>query len=426
MLNRVLIALIFVLLYIYIYIYYLNLNFEYLGFEINREFNLSNLLISVLVSVLPIFFYKENKKVSNVISSLIYLLLYVPTIITFSFAWKYQMLELYYIYFVFLVSMLIIFIPNQIYINGGKSVQKFKILDIRSLIFVSSALIIVFIIKFQSTMKIVTWGDEMYELREINSDLGLDFYSRYVSGWLVFVLMPFIFVYGLIYNNKGYLYIIAFFTLIMYMILAAKIVVLLPVFIYVIYKLFIKFQLSNFFNNTVKFLILISITLLLLNLFVDNEIYFYIPSMLFMRTIGNGGLLNFWYFDFFSNHPITYFSHVNIINFFTNNYKYGEIGLGKVVGTHYWSSTMNANANFWATDGIASLGLIGVLFISLVLSLLLIILNFITDLNKNNFHILVLLPFLASLTNTSLFSSILTGGLFLIMILFLILKNPNK
>ena len=347
-------------------------------------------------------------------------------IITFSFAWKYQMLELYYIYFVFLVSMLIIFIANQIYINGGNSVQKFKILDIRSLIFVSSALIIVFIIKFQSTMKIVTWGDEMYELREINSDLGLDFYSRYVSGWLVFVLMPFIFVYGLIYNNKGYLYIIAFFTLIMYMILAAKIVVLLPVFIYVIYKLFIKFQLSNFFNNTVKFLILISITLLLLNLFVDNEIYFYIPSMLFMRTIGNGGLLNFWYFDFFSNHPITYFSHVNVINFFTNNYKYGEIGLGKVVGTHYWSSTMNANANFWATDGIASLGLIGVLFISLVLSLLLIILNFITDLNKNNFHILVLLPFLASLTNTSLFSSILTGGLFLIMILFLILKNPNK
>jgi hypothetical protein len=86
---------------------------------------------------------------------------------------------------------------------------------------------------------------------------------------------------------------------------------------------------------------------------------------------------------------------------------------------------MNANANFWATDGIASLGIFGVLLISIFFSFFLILLNALTELRKNNLHILVLIPFLISLTNTSLFSSFLTGGLFLVILLFVFLQTPN-
>lgn len=212
----------------------------------------------------------------------------------------------------------------------------------------------------------------------------------------------------------------------MYMILASKLVLLLPLIILVFYKILNKINIISFFRFSIKYLIVLSILVLVIDYFFRNDnAIVYLASLLFLRTIGNGGLLNFWYYDFFANHPFTYFSHINFINFLGNGYPYGNDGLGKVVGTYYWASDMNANANFWATDGIASSGIYGVLIISIVLFVLLIIIDNITNLNENNFSILILLPFIASLTNTSLFSSLLTGGLFINIFIFYFLKIPR-
>jgi len=210
------------------------------------------------------------------------------------------------------------------------------------------------------------------------------------------------------------------------MILASKVVLLMPIFISFLYYTLFKNTIYRIYNNFLKILLVTSGLLISLDiLFYDNEILVFLPSLLFLRTIGNAGVLNFWYYDFFSTHDYTYFSHLNIINYLFNGYKFGNEGLGKIVGSYYWGASMNANANFWATDGIASLGIFGVLLISIFFSFFLILLNALTELRKNNLHILVLIPFLISLTNTSLFSSFLTGGLFLVILLFVFLQTPN-
>src|SRR5690606_24851887 len=107
---------------------------------------------------------------------------------------------------------------------------------------------------------------------------------------------------------------------------------------------------------------------------------------------------------------------INVVNVLTNSYPYGDKSIGQVVGHTYWNES-NANANFWATDGIASLGEIGILVSSFVIFLLFILFNRISQVYNKTFLILVLVPYLNALLNMSLFTSLLTGGAFIIFFL---------
>jgi hypothetical protein len=144
-----------------------------------------------------------------------------------------------------------------------------------------------------------------------------------------------------------------------------------------------------------------------------------------MRTLSIGGLLNVMYFNFFSSHPYTYFSHVNIINFFTGIYPYGNKGLGQVVGSYFLSDDLNANANFWATDGIASLGVVGILLISILVYYFLVLINGVSKGLNIVFVSLVFIPLIGSLLNTSFFSTLLTGGGFLLIFSLMFIEKSQ-
>jgi hypothetical protein len=68
------------------------------------------------------------------------------------------------------------------------------------------------------------------------------------------------------------------------------------------------------------------------------------------------GQLNILYYDFFSKHTQTHYSHIGLFNIFIKSYPY-EQPLGFVIGKYFYNSDeLNANANFWATDGFAAWG----------------------------------------------------------------------
>jgi hypothetical protein len=128
------------------------------------------------------------------------------------------------------------------------------------------------------------------------------------------------------------------------------------------------------------------------------------------------------FFQFFQDHPYTYYSHINIVNAITHTYPYDD-SLGNVVGGNFWAVKMNANANLWATDGIAAAGVMGILFVNLILSYVLYILNYATANNNKLFVILLFLPFISMFLNTSIFTSLLSGGVFLSVLFLLNLKK---
>ena len=86
-------------------------------------------------------------------------------------------------------------------------------------------------------------------------------------------------------------------------------------------------------------------------------VFFLVLATVFMRIVGIPGQLTAEYHDFFLNNVHTHFTHVNAIGWFFQ-YPYDK-ALGYEVG--YYMSTnvdLDANANFWAMDGLASLRLL--------------------------------------------------------------------
>ncbi len=89
------------------------------------------------------------------------------------------------------------------------------------------------------------------------------------------------------------------------------------------------------------------------------------------------------------------------------------------VGLPGAATAVRPNANFWATDGIAAMGLVGVLFASIVSALLFVLMNSFTRVYDTRFVVLCFLPFVITLLNQSMFSSFWSGGAFSLLLFFL-------
>ena len=133
-----------------------------------------------------------------------------------------------------------------------------------------------------------------------------------------------------------------------------------------------------------------------------------------MRTYGMVGALTGTYYDFFSQNPQTLYSHINVMGMFIR-YPYAA-SIGEVIGDSM-GFDMNANANFFATDGIAAAGLAGVLLIGAVVGLALRAIDAVVP--RANAPLLcgAAGPALISLANSSFFTTLLTSGLMLLVLL---------
>jgi hypothetical protein len=147
---------------------------------------------------------------------------------------------------------------------------------------------------------------------------------------------------------------------------------------------------------------------------------FLVASLLLVRTVINGGVVSAKYHEFFEAHPQTGLTHVNMIGDAFGSYPYGDLQIGQVVGRYYWGPEMNANAHFWATDGLASFGLAGLPIATAVCAGVFVVLNSVTRGWNQLFVILCFVPFIMSLLNTSVFQSVWSGGALLLGALFML------
>ena len=140
-----------------------------------------------------------------------------------------------------------------------------------------------------------------------------------------------------------------------------------------------------------------------------------------LRTTAVAGWLTQYYLRFFSvnDKPYTLYSHINIINLLTDYYPYAD-SLGKTVAY----GSQNANANFLLTDGVAAAGIFGLLLIGLVFYVLLHILNSISYRYRLSDLLVIFLPTLSYILNTSLLTTLLSNGLLILILLLGCTENP--
>jgi hypothetical protein len=128
-----------------------------------------------------------------------------------------------------------------------------------------------------------------------------------------------------------------------------------------------------------------------------------------VRAFSIPGISISQYFDFFSNHPLTLGSHVTGLSWFIH-YPY-DLDIPRTIGYYYYGQEVTANASFWAQDGLASFGVIGIILITFIAASVLWLLDSATEGLEIRFVVTALVGTVIAFANTSLFTTLLTGGL---------------
>jgi hypothetical protein len=159
---------------------------------------------------------------------------------------------------------------------------------------------------------------------------------------------------------------------------------------------------------------------------VPNSSLFIVLSLVFVRIFGNSGLMTGQYYYFFQQSPLTYYSHIKGVNWFVH-YPYQDV-IGLEIGNFYTGAVnYSANSHFWAMDGLAALGLPGVLLISVFCAFVFWVLDSAAHRHDLRFTAPLVTFAALNVTNVSIFTSLLSGGLGLLMLILYVFpaESPN-
>ncbi len=127
-------------------------------------------------------------------------------------------------------------------------------------------------------------------------------------------------------------------------------------------------------------------------------------------------MLTGWYYDFFQTNPHTYFSHVRGVNWFVH-YPYQRSVALEIGSVYIGPNDADPTAHFWATDGIGGLGLMGILLVSLLCSIVFWSLDSASQRHDPRLAALVTTYAAYNIANISIFTSLFSGGLALLILL---------
>lgn len=283
------------------------------------------------------------------------------------------------------------------------------------------------VLLFRNNLHFVSFGD-VYDLRSDADIIIAGSKVAYAMTWLAGSINPFLMAYGLV-NKKRLLFAVGTLgELLLYTAAGNKATILVPLMVVAFYFL-LRSETSKFACRlswllTAGFVCLLGVSLVLTAF--DSTVLNYVMGIFFMRTFGLPGLYSAQYYSFFHSHPLTYLSHVNGINQFIH-YPYAN-QLGNVIG-HTYSGVFDydSNAHFWATDGIAGLGLPGILIMSAVCAFFFWVLDFAANGHRPALAALAFVYEAMNITNASLFTTIISGGTFITVLFLLFLpKDPPR
>jgi hypothetical protein len=280
------------------------------------------------------------------------------------------------------------------------------------IIFISIILIVLYGSKFKTSL--LETLTNVYEIRE---EIRLSGIFSYLLGWIPSILLPIGISIYFKKNNKIILILTVVITYLIFQAFAMKSHFLTILLLFFFGLLYAKSTYLKRYSVIIFFSFTFIFTLLLNTLLNDSLIlgildrFFYLP-----------GMLNLWYFDFFSENPYNYFNGSRIgILFGIENYK---IPLGFIIDGANGGGGMNANTGIFASV-FAELGYFGLFLFSFILGVTISLLNLLYK-KFNIFGYLILINIAFLTVNSPLNDLFLTHGLLVLLLLGITLKNNNK
>jgi hypothetical protein len=278
---------------------------------------------------------------------------------------------------------------------------------------------------FRGNLQFASLG-EVYDVRAKAGEVAQQNVGiTYISTLLGNVMNPFLIAYGFSTHRRKLVALGTLGQILVYSTAAMKIILLSPPLIFLIY-----YSVNKDRGGWVPKLGLLGsaafIVLTALAVGRNAGLFFTLASIILFRSFALPGTFIGYYQYFFENFPHTYLSHIHGVNLFVSD-PY-SMSLGLEIGVFYQGVGSlgrigNANANFFAMDGIAGFGLPGILIMGVICAAMFWLLDGCARKYTVAFSASALICCTMSLANSSLFTSFLGGGIMLFMLLFLLIPQ---
>lgn len=259
--------------------------------------------------------------------------------------------------------------------------------------------------------------ENMYQVRaefESRSIQGPAVVS-YASAWLVNVFAPALTGLGVLWRRYVYTLVGVGSLVLHYLAVPSKLVVLLPI-VAILVAVFLRNRMRLFGPAPVA-IGLGALILVVTRFFREpgNDIF----AILVYRTVYVPLDVGLMWITYFSQHPWGYFADAIPVQ----ESAYG-VSLPKLMAQQYGAGVGNYNANLWA-DGYANLGFMGVLIASTLIGLVLSFINALATTRDSRACVLILLGPSVALLNNAAFTSLLSAGIGVAVLLIFLLPGTS-
>jgi hypothetical protein len=273
------------------------------------------------------------------------------------------------------------------------------------------------IVVFRHHLQLVSFND-IYYLRDAANDVSDNNKVNFAFMLSTGAIYPFLIACGLHYRKKVLLLAGMLGQLLIYSIGGTKGAILSIAFLPGTYLLLKFTRISFGLNFLYSSLIVLGGAAFSYELSRGNPgpIQAIICFVVLLRTLAMNGLVTAQYFDFFQKNPVTHYSHVTGVNWYVH-YPYSN-PIGMEIGLAYQGTTgLDQTGHFWAMDGIAALGLPGILLTSILCAAVFWLLDSVSQGHDPKLAALVTTYAAYNLANIPLFTSLWSGGLGVLMLL---------
>lgn len=399
-------ALAYILAVHFAYVGYIHPTFAY-AFYHYLPFSTVALFSTYFITWFPIVCYRSSARPAQAAVALIYALLYVPIQLSLLFQVQRSYDRLFWVQAMLAVSMMALFIAakgrNRLRVTARPHYWPMDWLVTVISLFTLYLLVVV----NRDHMRFSSFAD-VYDLRtEAAAAAGRSRLYDYLTSWSIYCFTSYLFARGLV-HRKWSLLVLGFVCALMgYVAAGNKSTILLLPLTLGLYWLWGTGR--RFLPRLLLAAAIIIVAMVLI--FPDTGVAGWAKSIVLIRLVGSSGWLASKYLEFFPDAGLTYFSHITPVNALTGAYPFGDLSLGQMIGLATINSTeANHNASFWASDGIAALGPIGILVITPVVAGLLYIINRVTARLDTRFVVLWMCGFFMALMNVPLSTALLSGG----------------
>lgn len=410
--NLISSSVLYAVFFLWVYRNYLHPLFGYAGYLMFPKSVVQD-IIAIIFAVVPVFLYRSNLLASGIIGSLIYCLYYIPVIVTLHYGLNKNYLDVIFVQLAFVLSMSVVFFVDStaksIEVEGDGRIPR------KSIYVLTLGLMLIVAYVYRNQMRLVSFSD-VYDLRESAGVLSKSAVIGYSLTLLTYCFLPFVISMGIVFKSKVGIFLGVSGCFLIYLSTGSKASLLTPLILFFIFKII---NLKGYFLTNLLYLCSF-LSAILVIFFPDSGSFMWVKSLFFMRTLGVTGLGVSAYYDYFSDNGYTFYSHIRLVNLFTDMYPYGELTLGQVVGRVY-SSNLNNNFNvgFWATDGVAAAGVFGVLFITSIFIVYLRVLNYATSFYNQKFVGVWVSGYCIALLNLPFSTAMVSGGGLIIILICL-------